>query len=92
MEFLGQLVNLRPENFVLSERDMSQQLTTSALTFGFNALETKAGKRRFAAVLTVKQYREIPPDTADRVLQAPMEFIISQAFHFIPSRRSPEAL
>ncbi len=89
MEFLGQLVNLRSESFPLPEADISRALATEALTFGFNALEAKsAGKRRFAAVLTLKQYREVPFDTADRVLQAPMEFVVSETFRFIPGKQA----
>lgn len=84
MEFLGQILNLHSEEHPMPDVDMSVALNTHALTFGFNALETRnaAGKRRFAALLTLKQYREVPSDMGDYVLQAPMEFIISQAFHF----------
>lgn len=86
MEFLGTLLNLRAEQFLLPQLDLSESLPTTRHTFGFNALETKTdnGKRRFGAILTLKQYREVPSETIDRLLQAPMEFIISQAFHFIP--------
>ena len=86
MEFMGMLINLRPEHFTLPQMDISEALITSNLTFGFNALETKdmEGKRRFGAILTQKQYREVPSETMDRLLQAPMEFIITQTFHFIP--------
>lgn len=90
MEFMGSLLNLRDEAWPLSEADISDVLSHHTLTFGFNALEAKtpAGKRRFASLLTLKQYREIPPETADRILQAPMEFIITEAFHFIPAREA----
>jgi type IV secretion system protein VirB4 len=86
MEFLGLLLNLRTEAFPLPQLDVSEALFTTIPTFGFNALETKneAGRRRFAALLTLKQYREISPETADQLLQAPMEFVVSQSFHFIP--------
>lgn len=87
MEFLGHLINLRPEPFALPEADVSVALNTTTRTFGFNAMESRnaAGRRRFASLLTLKQYREVPPDTSDRLLQAPMEFIISQSFRFIPA-------
>lgn len=86
MEFLGTILNLRSESFLLPDLDISDALCTTAQTFGFNAVETKnpEGKRRFSGLLTLKQYREVPAETADRLLQAPMEFIITQAFHFIP--------
>jgi len=86
MEFLSLLFNLHSEEVPLPEADISKALCSSALTFGFNALETRRdGKRRFAAILTLKQYREMPGETVDRMMQAPMEFIVSQAFRFIPA-------
>lgn len=87
MEFLGSLLNLRYETYLLPELDLSEALSTTSQTFGFNALETKGpdGKRRFGAILTLKQYREVPSETIDRLLQAPMEFIVTQTFHFIPA-------
>lgn len=86
LEFLHTILNLRSEQVLLPQLDLSSALPTTQHTFGFNALETKnaAGKRRFAAVLSLKQYREVPSETIDRLLQAPMEFIITQCFHFIP--------
>ncbi len=90
MEFLGSIVNLRPESFPLPDADISEAICTTALTFGFNALEAKspAGKRRFASLLTLKQYREVPTETADRILQSPIEFIITEAFHFVDHREA----
>lgn len=86
MEFLSYLLNLRTEAVPLPDADISAALQTCDLVFGFNAMETKsdAGVKRFGAVLSLKQYREVPSHTVDMLLQAPMELIISQAFHFIP--------
>ncbi|MDE3061149.1 MAG: hypothetical protein KGJ06_09065, partial [Pseudomonadota bacterium] len=90
MEFLGTLVNLRAESMPMGNSNISTALPTTALTFGFNALETRGGDnvRRYGAIMSLKQYREIPADTADRILQAPMEFVISQAFRFIPQKKA----
>lgn len=86
MEFLSYLLNLREEDVRLPDADISDALQSCDLMFGFNALETKNddGVKRFAAVLSLKQYREVPSHTVDMLLQAPMELIITQAFHFIP--------
>ncbi|NBO18029.1 MAG: hypothetical protein EBV03_02165 [Proteobacteria bacterium] len=88
MEFLGTLLNLRVEPMLLPLLDISEALTTTKQTFGFNAMETKSpsGKRRFAAILSLKQYREVPSETIDRLLQAPMEFVVAQSFNFIPQQ------
>lgn len=86
MEFLGMVLNLRDEQMLLPMMDLSEALVSTRHTFGFNAMETKSenGRRRFASILSLKQYREVPADTIDRLLQAPMEFIVTQAFHFLP--------
>jgi type IV secretion system protein VirB4 len=88
MEFLGKILNFRTEVFPVSEADISKALNTHTLTFGFNAMEAKSadGYRRFGALLSLKQYREVPPAAADRLLQSPVECIISQSFNFTPSK------
>lgn len=87
MEFLSTLVNLTSSPQPVPLGDISAALPTHTLTFGFNAIESRdtANHKRFGALLTLKQYREIAPQTADRVLQAPVELIISEAFHFTPA-------
>ncbi len=92
MEFLSTVLNMQINKCPLPELDLSHALATHAITFGFNALETRdnAGKRRFGALLTLKQYRELNPDTLDRILQAPMEYIITQSFNFIPAEQALE--
>lgn len=87
MEFLSYLLNLRAEPVLLPDADISAALQSCDLIFGFNAMETKsdAGTKRFAALLSLKQYREVPSHTVDMLLQAPMELVVSQAFHFIPA-------
>lgn len=86
MEFLSTLLNLREEPVPLPDADISDALQSCDIVFGFNALETKSdeGVKRFGALLSLKQYREVPSHTVDMLLQAPMELIITQAFHFIP--------
>lgn len=87
LEFLNTLANLRDEEVVVSDIDASQMIAPHSLQVGFNAIETKDafGARRFAALLSLKQYRELPPETADRILQAPLELIVSQNFNFTHS-------
>ncbi len=91
MEFLGKIINLRSESFPLPDLDLSVALQTSALTFGFNAIEARSreiGDRRFAAMLSIKQYIDMPVDAVDCVLQAPIELVVSQSFSFIPTDKA----
>lgn len=91
LEFLGRIVNLRTESFPLPDLDLSVALQTTKMVFGFNAIEARneeIGDRRFAAMLSVKQYVDMPVVAVDCIMQAPIEFIISQSFAFIPSDRA----
>lgn len=90
LEFLGTLLNLRKESFPVCEIDISKELVTHQLKFGFNAMESAhpSGHRRFGALLSLKQYREVHIDVVDRLLQAPVEFIVSQAIVYTPARRA----
>jgi type IV secretion system protein VirB4 len=90
MEFLGEITNLQLEQFPVSKMNLSKQLTSHQLTFGFNAFESKsnAGTRRFGALMSVKQYHEVTPETADHLLQCPIELVVTQSFNFIPHRRA----
>lgn len=86
LHFLGKIIKLREEDVPLEELDISQQLATDQITFGYDTLELRAPdeRRRFGAVLTVKEYHELPLLAIDRFLQLPEEFIISQVMSFVP--------
>ncbi len=87
MEFLSMVYNLRPDHFPVTYSTIDKALCSTDLIFGYNALETKTAKgdRRFAGILTLKHYQEVPLSTVDTILQYPSEFIISQSFHYIPA-------
>jgi len=87
-EFLDKLVSLRDNAFPLQDVDLSHQLTDYDVTFGANAMEVRMRvdeQRRFGAVLTLREYRELDTEALDIVLQIPAELVISQFFEFIPA-------
>ncbi len=89
--FLGKLITLLDIDFPVTDVDLSHYLTDYDVTFGFNAMEVRMrsdGRRRFGAILTLKEYRELAVETLDRILQIPAEFIITQCFDFINARRA----
>lgn len=88
-EFLGKIASLRAVEFPLGNVDISHQLSDYDVTFGHNAMEVRMrsdGKRRFGAIITVREYRELEVDVLDLLLQIPSEFIISQSFEFISAK------
>lgn len=84
VEFLEKLINLEERPMPVSPRDLSQVLTSGEITFGYNAMEVRSadGVRRFAAILTLKEYKESTLAGIDKFLEIPCELIISQTFDF----------
>lgn len=93
LEFLEKLINLEERPMEVPRRDLSQVLTTGDITFGHDAMEvrTAEGKRRFAAILTLKEYKESTLKGIDKFLDIPCELIVSQCFDFIGGEKAREA-
>lgn len=93
LEFLEKLINLEERPMPVPERDLSHVLTSGEITFGFNAMEVRSadGHRRFAAILTLKEYKESTLKGIDSFLEIPCELIISQCFDFTGAEAAREA-
>ena len=88
-EWLHRLINLREEPMPVDEIDLSQQLDNAELIFGFDAMEARHnGQKRFASILSLKHYHELPPELFDRFLQMPIEMIVTQASHFVTCKKA----
>jgi type IV secretion system protein VirB4 len=85
LRFLGKILKLYEQETPITDMDLSHQLATHDVTFGFDAMEVRApsGKRRFGAMLTIKEYRELSLAAIDEFLQLPEEFIVTQTMDFI---------
>lgn len=85
MRFLGKILKLRDEEVPLKYEDISTQLATDDVTFAFDAMEVRApsDSRRFGAMLTIKEYRELSLASIDEFLQLPEEFVVTQSMDFI---------
>jgi|GEM_PF-1374942 len=91
LEFFGNIFNLRSEAFPLPDVNLSVALQTCNLDFGFNSIEAKSkkdGSKRYGAMLSLKQFRDMPVETVDKVLQTPIEMIISQSFVVMPNAKA----
>ncbi len=93
LEFLEKLINLEERPMPIVEQDLSQMLTGGEITFGFNAMEVRsaAGHRRFAALMTLKEYKESTLAGIDKFLEIPCELIISQCFDFTGAEQARAA-
>jgi type IV secretion system protein VirB4 len=85
LEFLEKLINLKSRPMPIPRRDLSQVLTSGEITFGYNAMEVRTADnhRRFACILTLKEYKESTLAGIDKFLEIPCELIITQCFDFV---------
>lgn len=91
LSFLGEIVNLEENNIPMPVMDLSEYLPHHKISFGFNALEISDDEaRHFAAMLTIKEYRELSTKAIDRFLQLPQRFIVTQCIDFINRDKAVE--
>ncbi|TAE34449.1 MAG: hypothetical protein EAY65_02155 [Alphaproteobacteria bacterium] len=85
LRFLEKIINFVDRPMPVVEMDLCHYLTTGEITFSFNAMEVRSaqGRRRFAAILTLKEYKEASLGVIDQFLQLPMEFIVTQTVNFV---------
>lgn len=90
LTFINKLVTLEDRPMLLPNMGLDDYLTSQEVTFGYNAMEVREpdGRRRFGAILSVKEYRELPTDSIDLLLQTQAEFIISQSMDFINAKKA----
>lgn len=91
LELYANIFNLRAEKIPLRDVNLSYAVQTSNLEFGFNtiiATSKKDGSKRYGTMLSLKQFRDMPVETIDKVLQAPIEMIIGQSFVVMPNEKA----
>lgn len=91
MRFFGKIVNLYEERYPLAANDIANDLASHKVAFGDRELEVIGYKNKnFAAILSLKEYFEVSTASLDRILQLPFEFIITQSFDFMYSKKDLE--
>jgi type IV secretion system protein VirB4 len=91
MRFFGKIINLYEDRYPISVNDMSEDLASHKMAFGDRELEVVGeNNKNFAAILSLKEYHELPTEHLDRILQLPLEFIITQSFDFTFSNKEIE--
>ncbi|MEJ0009150.1 MAG: hypothetical protein WDN72_00520 [Alphaproteobacteria bacterium] len=93
LEFLEKLINLEERPMEIPRRDLSLALTSGEITFGHNAMEVRTadGHRRFAAIFTVKEYKESSLKGIDQFLDIPCELIVTQCFDFVGAEQARQS-
>jgi type IV secretion system protein VirB4 len=84
-EFISKILNLKQQRIKFVPYELSEVLAINKSIFQYNTVEviTNSGKRHLGAIMTVKEYHELPAKYIDEVLQLPVQFIITETFDFI---------
>jgi len=79
MKFFSLLLNLEKSKFPIRCNDISNDLVTKKIAFGNHNIKT-AGKekKKYATIISFKDYTEISAAQLDKILQLPQEFVITQ--------------
>lgn len=91
MRFFGKICNLYEERYPLTLNDISNDLSVNKIAFGQRELEVSGSMgKNFASVLSLKEYHEVSTGSLDKILQLPLEFIITQSFDFTFNKKDLE--
>lgn len=91
--FLGKIINLKEERFLVSPLDMSTSLINSETTFGFNTIKTNCLKRdkksnvMYSGILTIKEYHNVSTKAIDLFLQQEHEYIVTETFDYVNHKK-----
>lgn len=83
MRFFSLLINLEKDNFPITYDDISDVIRLKKMAYGSDIIETdKKGEKKFASVLTVKSFQELTLSQIDKILQLPIEIVITETCNF----------
>lgn len=69
----------------IEESDLSKIIGSFDYAVGSNKIEViSEHERKYASILSIKEYQDISTKALDRLLQQPTEFVITEIFHFVP--------
>ncbi len=82
------IVHLSEENCLVPLAGLSTTLASNRYAVGSDKIEviSESGKK-FAAILSIKEYREVSSTSLDDFLQLPIEFIATEVFYFVPRKK-----
>lgn len=89
LQFFGKIIHLAEVEMPVPIINLSEYLANHRIAFGNSALEVRgATGKHFGAILTIKEYHELPNIAIDRFLQLPQQFVVTQTLNFISSKRA----
>lgn len=87
LQFFGKILYMADLPVPMPLCDISEYLAGYKVAIGFDIMEVRGhGGKKFGALFTLKEYSELSPRGVDKLLQLPLEFIITQTLDFIGSK------
>ncbi len=84
MFLFRRIMQLYEKECELPVNDLSTDLASHQYAVGCDMIEVIGNDtKKFAAILSLKEYQEISADSIDIFLQIPMEFIATEVFYFV---------
>lgn len=78
------IMQLNEEDCLVPISDTSQALASHDYTVGSDKIEVKGdGGKKFAAMMSIKEYQEVSAEALDRFLQIPVEMVATEVFYFV---------
>ncbi len=87
MRFFSLLINLEKQDFPLSFDDISDIIRTKKIIYGSDVIEVNNDiDKIFASIFTIKFYNDLTLTELDKILQLPMELVITETATFVDSK------
>ncbi len=87
MRFFSLLINLEKAYFPITYDSISDIIRTKKMAYGSDVIEVdKNGDKKFASVITLKTFQDLTLNQIDKILQLPMELIITETASFVDNK------
>ncbi len=87
MRFFSLFINLEKANFPVTYDSISDIIRFKKMAYGSDMVETdKNGDKKFASVLSVKTFQDMSLSQIDKLLQLPMELVITDTATFVDNK------
>lgn len=78
------IIQLNEDDCAITEADISSSLSRHQYVVGNDMIEVRdETEKKFAAIISIKEYQEVSAEALDRFLQIPVEMIATEVFYFV---------
>lgn len=89
LSLYSKVMNLSDNDMILPIMDLSEALSIHQYAVGSSVIEVINGeKKKFASILSIKEYQEVATKELDNFLQLPLEFVVTEVFFFAPKSKA----